>query len=265
MRIPFFKFQGAGNDFIIIDNRLDFLPALSKETIEKWCNRRFGIGADGLMLLNKHKSADFKMIYFNSDGGESTLCGNGARCISALASLLMNNQKHLKFEAIDGIHEADILSFNQQDVWQVSVAMNDVTSISAHQSDWVLNTGSPHYVQLVDEVENLNVKSEGSKIRYNDNFKNEGINVNFLKAIDSKTIYLRTYERGVEDETLSCGTGVTAAALVYSKEMSDGNHQIDVQTKGGNLQVKFLKQGENFSLISLIGPANLVFIGVLEL
>ena len=265
MRIPFFKFQGAGNDFIIIDNRLDFLPLLSQETIEKWCNRRFGVGADGLMLLNKHEVVDFKMVYYNSDGAESTLCGNGARCIAALASLLNNHKNKFRFEAIDGMHDAQILDFDQIDAWQVSVAMHDVNFIALHRNDWVLNTGSPHYVRLVNQVETFDVKSEGEKVRNSEAFKQQGINVNFLEKLDVNSIFIRTYERGVEDETLSCGTGVTAAALVFAQDKTDGNHKIQVKTKGGLLQVNMLKQGDIFTEIQLIGPATLVFIGVLEL
>lgn len=265
MRIPFFKFQGAGNDFIIIDNRLDFMPEVSKDVIARWCNRRFGVGADGLMLLNKHEDADFKMVYYNSDGGESTLCGNGGRCITALASLLMNHKKHFRFEAIDGFHDAHILSFNQTDAWQVSLVMHEVHNIEKLQHDWVLDTGSPHYVRKVNQIHHVNVKTEGEKVRNSEIFKAKGINVNFMEELDEKSIFIRTYERGVEDETLSCGTGVTAAALVFSQDKIDGEHQIQVKTNGGNLSVKFKKIGNSFAEIELIGPTTLVFIGVLEL
>lgn len=259
MKLNFFKYQGTGNDFIICDNRQGTI-ALEIEQVKFLCDRRFGIGADGLMLLNAHAEYDFEMKYFNSDGRESSMCGNGGRCLVKFASDIGIFKNLYKFLAIDGEHEATVEADGL-----VSLKMNDVSEVEHHQDHFILNTGSPHYIAVVDEVSKLNVFQEGRKVRYSDRFKSEGINVNFVEQTDdADSIKVRTYERGVEDETFSCGTGVTAAAIVCFHN-ENGFNRVDVSTKGGMLSVEFDKKGDNYSNIWLIGPAEKVFEGIIEL
>ncbi len=259
MQLHFYKYQGTGNDFILIDNRKNEID-LTGEQIKFLCDRRFGIGADGLMLLELEPGADFKMVYFNNDGNESSMCGNGGRCISAFANKLGVINDRAKFIAIDGIHDAVIHE------GFVSLKMNDVKSIEKTDDYFFLNTGSPHYVKFVEDVDHYNVFEEGKKIRYNERFAAEGTNVNFIEKKED-SVFVRTYERGVENETLSCGTGVTASALVAAiNGISSGKNYCKVSTLGGELRVKFDKVLEsNFYNIWLEGPAEFVFEGTIEL
>lgn len=254
----FYKYQGTGNDFIIFDNREGKL-GFSKAQIAALCHRRFGIGADGLMLLNIHPHYDFEMKYYNADGGESTMCGNGGRCLVKFAAEVGINPSSYRFLAIDGEHEARIEANGD-----VALKMADVSSIRSQDKVHILNTGSPHYVEPVTDVMSFDVFSAGRAIRYNEEFKQEGINVNFVERLeDSDGIVVRTYERGVEDETYSCGTGVTAAALVnYRNE--NGHNRVNVKTRGGNLAVEFDRTANGCKNIWLIGPAVKVFEGFIE-
>lgn len=256
MEISFYKYQGTGNDFVLIDNRSNAL-SFTPEQIRFLCDRRFGIGADGLILLELEPGFDFKMVYFNSDGNQSSMCGNGGRCIIAFAKHLGMIGEEAKFLAIDGPHEAVI---DENEI--VSLKMQDVKQVEAGEDFFYLNTGSPHYVKVVKDVEHFDVFTEGKKIRNSGRFKEEGTNVNFIEKVDDQ-LFVRTYERGVEDETFSCGTGVTAAALVAAiKGMSTGKNSCAVKTKGGMLEVRFEKVLEqNFYNIWLKGPAVLVFKG----
>ncbi len=260
MELHFYKYQGTGNDFILIDNRSNSVQ-LTNEQVKFMCNRYFGIGADGLMLLEKETGFDFKMVYYNSDGNLSSMCGNGGRCITAFAKLLGIVDTKARFIAVDGPHDANLLSDGI-----VSLKMSDVKGIEIHNDHYFLNTGSPHYVKMVDHIDSFNVFEEGRKIRYNDRFKEEGTNVNFIERYDDH-LFVRTYERGVENETLSCGTGVTAAALVAaSSGLSTGKNNCAIKTLGGTLNVKFDKVLEHtFYNIWLEGPATLVFKGTIEL
>lgn len=260
MTIDFYKYQGTGNDFILIDNRKLKLQ-LSYARIKFMCNRHFGIGADGLMLLEEDISYDFKMVYYNSDGHESSMCGNGGRCIVAFAKQLGIINEKARFLAIDGPHDAVLLPDEV-----VSLKMNDVKNIEIDNDNFFMNTGSPHYIIKTEKVGDVNVVDEGRKIRNNDRFKEEGTNVNFFEKLEDH-IYVRTYERGVEDETLSCGTGVTAAALAAScMGITTSKKNCAVQTKGGMLNVKFDKVLANtFYNIWLEGPAHLVFKGSIEI
>ena len=259
MQLECYKYQGTGNDFVLIDNREKTI-SLTIEQIKWLCDRRFGIGSDGLMLLELEPGIDFKMVYFNSDGNESSMCGNGGRCISAFAKRLDIISSEAKFLAIDGIHEAKINNDT------VSLKMNDVREVEVGEDFFYLNTGSPHYVKFVNDIENVNVFEEGKKIRYNNRFSAEGTNVNFIEKIDNE-LFVRTYERGVEDETLSCGTGVTAAALIAAlKGQSNDKNNCVIKTLGGNLNVKFDKVLENtFYNIWLEGPATFVFKTIIEM
>ncbi len=251
--IRFWKYEGTGNDFIMLDNRqLTFDP--SREKIEKMCHRRFGIGADGLILIENDPGADFRMVYFNSDGRESTFCGNGGRCAAAFARFLGITGDESRFLARDGFHTARC-----HDSEPVRLQMRDVDSIRKVPEGWELFTGSPHLVQESDWDESFPVKEKGAEIRYNNRYRAEGINVNFVKK-EGSGIAVRTYERGVEDETLSCGTGVTAAALV-----SAGwglTSPVSVRTPGGMLSVEFSqKEDGGFTEVFLLGPVRMVFEG----
>jgi diaminopimelate epimerase len=253
MNVNCYKYQGTGNDFILIDNR-DNSISLSTEQIKWLCDRRFGIGADGLMLLELVSTADFKMVYFNSDGNESSMCGNGGRCITAFAKKIGVISNEAKFLAIDGLHEAKIVD----DL--ISLKMNDVRNVEIGSDFFYLNTGSPHYVKYVSDVDNMDVYKEGKKIRFSGRFLAEGTNVNFIEKKENE-LFVRTYERGVENETLSCGTGVTAAALVAAiSGASTTKNNCAIKTLGGNLNVKFEKVLEHtFYNIWLEGPAIFVF------
>ena len=254
--MKFYKYQGTGNDFVMIDNRLGEWDELSIENIEKLCDRRFGIGADGLIKINSAKGVDFEVDYYNSDGSKS-FCGNGARCSVAFAHFLDIIEDKTTFTAIDGIHEAEIKN------GIVKLKMGDVSNINTVGNDFVLNTGSPHYVKYVEMLNNYNVYKTGNEIRNSETYKQEGINVNFVEKLSDKELFVRTYERGVEDETYSCGTGVTAAALTFMKN----NNQtfVGVKVMGGQLKVYAEKDGDGFKNIWLEGPAVQVFKGDINL
>lgn len=255
MQIHFYKYQGTGNDFVILDNRKNEY-SLTKKQVAFLCHRRFGIGADGLMLLNAHDGFDFEMKYYNADGAESSMCGNGGRCLVKFAADRGIVKRDYRFLAIDGEHEASI------DIdGTVSLKMSDVDQVRYDHGKYVLNTGSPHYVDVVEDVLHMNIVECGRQVRYSDAFKREGINVNFVQqTAEPDRIIVRTYERGVEDETYSCGTGVTAAALVCFHN-ENGYNRVEVKTKGGDLSVEFDKTDDSYHNIWLIGPASKVFEG----
>jgi diaminopimelate epimerase len=260
MEIVFSKYQGTGNDFIIIDNRDGNLAELDTQSIKKLCHRRFGIGADGLIILATKEGYDFEMIYYNADGNQSSMCGNGGRCIVRFAYDLGIHKSTYHFLAVDGAHEAEIDTDNM-----VRLKMNNVNKVEEHSSYTLLNTGSPHFIKYSNDVRKIDVQKEGHEIRYSDTFGKEGVNVNFVENTGQYSIFVRTYERGVEAETLSCGTGVTAAALV-SAHNERGFNQVEVKTMGGNLSVEFNKNGdESFSDIYLCGPATFVFKGSIKI
>jgi diaminopimelate epimerase len=259
MKISFYKYQATGNDFVLMDNREGLYNSLTTEQVKLLCDRRFGIGGDGLMLLNKKAGYDFDMKYFNSDGREGSMCGNGGRCIVRFARELGLVGEVAIFTAVDGVHEATLGKGD----W-VRLHMNAVRAVKKDGDHFILDTGSPHFVRYVDKVDSIDVAGEGASIRYSDTFKEEGINVNFVELNGDGSIYVRTYERGVEDETYSCGTGVTAAALVGAKVIGPG--KVDVQTLGGRLLVEFVKVNEGeFEDIWLCGPAAFVFKGDIQL
>lgn len=259
MNLTFYKYQGTGNDFIIIDNRQLIFNKNDTKRIKFLCDRRFGIGADGLILLENHESLDFRMVYFNSDGNESSMCGNGGRCIVAFAKFLGIIDRETKFLAIDGEHCAII------DASHVKLQMQEVTSIEKNESHVFLNTGSPHHVQMEEDLKTLNVKEAGAKIRYGMPYNEVGTNVNFVKKLTEDTFQVRTYERGVEDETLSCGTGVTAVALAMYDLGETNETLISIETEGGILQVSFNKDKSRYHNIWLIGPAEMVFKGAIDI
>lgn len=261
MRIHFIKYQGTGNDFIIIDGKHGS-PMLSHEQVRALCDRRFGIGADGLMLFEPDDVYDFRMVYYNSDGNPSTMCGNGGRCLVRFGRSKGYIQDKTRFVAADGPHEAVCNSDGT-----VSLKMSDVPVISDDACGCTfLDTGSPHVVRWVDEVDQVDVVEEGRAIRYNAVYNAEGTNVNFVQVVGDG-IRVRTYERGVEDETLSCGTGVTAAVLAsdFRAKVISAQNCMRVSTPGGNLQVRFQRDGNGYKEIWLEGPAEAVFEGSIDI
>jgi diaminopimelate epimerase len=259
MNIEFYKYQGTGNDFVLIDNRNEFFNKQNTKQIERLCHRKFGIGADGLILLENSLSYDFKMIYYNSDGSQGSMCGNGGRCIVAFAKLLNIITNKTTFEAIDGLHQATI----KNDL--VKLQMTAVSSIIQKESYLFLNTGSPHHVTFKNNIADLNVKKQGALIRYGKPYNEEGTNVNFVEQLNNSTFKIRTYERGVEDETLSCGTGAVAVALAAYKANKTTLNLINLETLGGKLAVSFSYDNNHYNKIFLIGLATLVFKGNLEI
>lgn len=259
MKIEFDKYHGTGNDFVILDNRDKNYSSLTKQQVAFICNRHFGIGADGLMMLQHKDGYDFEMVYYNADGAEGSMCGNGGRCLVAFAKFLNIIHDKAHFLATDGPHEATIDAAN----W-VELKMKDVNAIEEHEDHVILNTGSPHYIKWVKTTNEINVFDEGRTIRYNEKFGNAGINVNFV-SVQPGAIEVRTYERGVEDETLSCGTGVTASAIAAFADATE-QQNISVKTPGGNLSVKFNPVGNSkFEDVWLCGPASFVFHGIINL
>jgi len=259
MKTDFFKYQGAGNDFVIIDNRKLLFPKNDAKRINTLCDRKFGIGADGLMLLEESDRADFKMIYYNADGKEGSMCGNGGRCIVAFAKSLDIFDKNTSFEALGEMYTA---SFR---VDQVSLKMTDVNKIDIHTDHVFLDTGSPHHIEFTDNLSTFDVFNQGREIRYGAPYFEAGTNVNFVEKINDTTFKVRTYERGVENETLSCGTGVTAAALACFHTNKTPEKSIDIDTLGGKLHVAFDKQNGSYSNIILTGPATFVYKGSINI
>lgn len=257
--MEFYKYQGAGNDFIMIDDRKkNFI--VDKIKIQKICNRHFGVGADGLILLQNDEILDFKMVYFNSDGNESSMCGNGGRCIVRFAQELNIIQNQTKFLAIDGEHEA-IISEND-----IKLKMGSVGEVVDLESCMFLNTGSPHHIEFVNDIKSIDVKQKGAEIRYGKTYFEEGTNVNFVQVLSDNELKVRTYERGVEDETLACGTGVTAAAIAAFHSGKVKQEKVKIRTLGGVLNVQFEKKASNtYENIWLTGPAELVFKGEINI
>lgn len=260
MNVKFHKYQGAGNDFLLLNNRYKTYSNLTTEQISRLCDRHFGVGADGLMLLENSQGHDFKMVYFNSDGRQSTMCGNGGRCIIRFAHDQKIIGEKTLFIAVDGQHWGKI-----NEDGSVSLQMIDVNDIEYNTDDFILQTGSPHYVIFTENVKEVDVFNEARKVRYNKRFKDFGINVNFVQPISENEIFVRTYERGVEDETLSCGTGVVAASLAYVLKNDLKSGEIGVETKGGNLSVSYTRNGDSFTDVWLTGGAVKVFEGSVEI
>ncbi|MBT4918778.1 MAG: diaminopimelate epimerase [Flavobacteriaceae bacterium] len=254
MEIPFFKYQGTGNDFVVIDNRKLIFPKENSHLIQKICSRKFGVGADGLLLLEKSDIADFRMVYFNADGKLGSMCGNGGRCIVHFAHYLNIIKKQTNFEAFDGMHQASLAD------GMVSLKMNDVSKVDVEEDHIFLNTGSPHHVQLVKKLNNYEVEKKGSFLR-NQLYGQKGSNINFVEQIDDTLFGVRTYERGVEAETLSCGTGATAVAIAMFELKKTLSNHIQLKTNGGMLSVTFEKNNLIYQNIYLKGPAILIYKG----
>ena len=253
MIIEFYKYQGTGNDFIMIDDREKEFDLTDNDLIAALCERRMGIGADGLILLREHDTLDFEMIYFNADGKQSSMCGNGGRCIIAFAQMLEMTGNETTFMAIDGEHKGRLMDDG------IYLQMQDVKKIEGVGDGLVLNTGSPHYIEMVDELDYIDVDKQGRKIRNSVPFKKDGINVNFV--LDANELQVRTYERGVEAETLSCGTGVVATAIAMHYANCIEETFVNVKTKGGELTVSFEEFNGGYRNIWLSGEASMVFAG----
>jgi diaminopimelate epimerase len=259
VKVEFFKYQGAGNDFVIFDNRSDYFPKENFELIKKVCDRRFGVGADGLMLLEKAEGSDFRMLYFNADGFPGSMCGNGGRCLVYFAYTLGLFDRETTFQANGASYTAWMTN------GKVSLKMLNVDHLEVSEGHVFLDTGSPHHVQFEINLEELDVYTRGRMIRYGDPYTDEGTNVNFVEQVDDTTFKVRTYERGVENETLSCGTGVTAVALASHYLGKTKSEKVRIQTRGGDLEVDFTHENGKFSNILLTGPATFVFKGTIAI
>lgn len=254
--MKFYKYQGTGNDFILIDNRNLSFPKANTKLIKQLCDRRFGIGADGLILLENDNNVDFKMVYYNSDGNQSSMCGNGGRCLVAFAKQLNIIETQAAFNAIDGLHHATII-----DNKNISLQMKNVDKIKIENDYVFLNTGSPHHIMMVDDLQNFEVKTVGHQIRNSDLYGKQGSNINFVDQISENQFAIRTYERGVENETLSCGTGATATAIAMHATNKTNKTDLKINVQGGQLKVSFEVENNKYTNVLLEGPAQLVFKG----
>ncbi len=256
--IPFYKYQGTGNDFVIVDNRTQIIDRNDKQFAQKLCDRKFGVGSDGLILIENHSDYDFEMVFFNPDGSQS-MCGNGSRCAVKFARELGIIGNETTFLSTDGVHTATIA----EDI--VKLSMKDVLpeKIESFEEHFTIDTGSPHYIIFASNIQQKSVKEEGAAIRYNKEFKENGINVNFVEKLGEQKIAVRTYERGVEDETLSCGTGVTACAIAHV--LHGGKSPVQIDTQGGKLTVSFNIKNGTAESVFLEGPALKVFEGQIKL
>lgn len=255
--IQFFKYQGTGNDFILVDDRKGNFPLSNTTLIQQMCRRRFGVGADGLILLQQDNETDFLMNFYNPDGSQS-YCGNGSRCAVHFANTLGIIGSECSFRAIDGVHLGKIT----EHAVEISIRpVNEILEQAEEGEQWLINTGSPHYIVFCADTEQVNLLEEARKIRYSDTFRDKGVNVNFVEITSPQSVRMRTYERGVEDETLSCGTGVTAAAIAHWRRGGEPG-MVDVLTRGGRLKVKAAMQPDgSFTDVWLIGPAEQTFSG----
>ena len=257
MKIQFSKYQGTGNDFVIIDNRMmHWVPTVLQ--VSMLCDRHFGIGADGLMLLDNKNGFNFAMTYYNSDGHESTMCGNGGRCMTAFAKSLGLVSHRAHFWAVDGDHTAEIVDSSPVCIYKIK--MRDTRIEKIYDDGFFINTGSPHFVKFVDDVMHTDVFNSGRELRHDKRFAPDGTNVDFVE-LQNVNLFVRSYERGVENETLSCGTGVTASAIVAAFRNPAEPGFYNIRTQGGNLKVSFIRTSELFSEIWLEGPATFVYAG----
>lgn len=256
MKLRFSKYEGTGNDFILFDDRQLVFP-FDENLIKTLCDRHFGIGADGILLVRPEDGFDFRMVYYNSDGSPATFCGNGGRCITAFAHKLRIAGKNCRFMAADGIHNALIINENNLKM-EVELLMQDAEIYHSEDENYFMNTGTYHLVKFVADPDKVDILAEGRKIRYESKFQPEGTNVNFA-CLQKDGLYVRTYEKGVENETLSCGTGVTATAIAAS--LKYGGNGFEVRTRGGKLYMHFERHENTFTQVKLTGPARFVFEG----
>ena len=253
----FSKYHGAGNDFVMI-NAIKTPVSLTDDEVKAVCDRRTGVGADGLIMVLPSENYNFRMKYYNCDGHESTFCGNGGRCIAAFAVEEGLAPQHIEYEAIDGIHKA-LVTKDSDNEFMVSITMRDIENYYLNDERLLINTGSPHYVTRVKNLNDFDVRNHGAEIRNDKSISKDGVNVDFMEIIDNQ-YYIRTFERGVEDETLACGTGVTASAIAAA--LWYGGNNINIRTTLATLNVRFEKSGNSIRNIVLSGPATHVFDGV---
>jgi len=262
MKIQFYKYQGTGNDFVMIDNRDRCIDNYDSEFISNLCDRKYGIGSDGLILIENNNDLDFTMKYFNSDGSELGMCGNGARCVTQFAKKLDIINNSAIFQASDGAHHAEIINNNYVRVKMNDIDMSNYDLIDKNFDNIYLHNGSPHLIINSNDIDKIDVFNEGRKIRYGDKYKDEGVNINFVDfTFNSSLCKVRTYERGVEGETLSCGTGAVAVAVVLNYSKITNKEEIIISMKGGNLKVSFNRLGDNFSNIWLYGDVAEIYKG----
>lgn len=259
MLFSFVKYQGTGNDFVLIDNTEAHFPVTNHQAIAQICHRNFGIGADGFICIEKDTTTDFYMRYFNSDGYEGSLCGNGSRCAIHYAKTLGLTTDKVMFSAADGVHHAQFINS------EIALKLHNISTWEQRENAIFLDTGSPHHVVFVPDINTVDVTAEGAKIAHAAPYFSDGTNVNFVQLMDVNTLYVRTYERGVEAETLSCGTGVTAAALAAHISKKTTSIAIQIQTRGGNLNVSFSPTTSGYEAVVLQGPAAPVFTGNWEI
>ena len=265
MEIVFYKYHGCGNDFVMIDNRNGCFNNYDNKFISKICDRKYGVGADGLILLENNKDLDFTMKYFNSDGSESGLCGNGARCITEFAKRLGIINNSASFQAIDGVHYSEILDENYVKVKMNDIDMSNYKAIDLTNDNFYLDNGSPHLVINSRNITQIDVSNEGKKIRYNKKYSKNGVNVNFIEYNQNdSSCKVRTYERGVEDETLSCGTGAVAVAIALNYLGIENSNEIKISMKGGDLLVSFNRNEDRFYDIWLSGDVCEVYKGKID-
>ena len=262
MKIQFYKYQGTGNDFVMVDNRGGNFNYNNTEFVSSICDRRYGIGCDGLILIEDNNDLDFTMKYFNSDGSELGMCGNGARCVVQFAKKLGIINNSAIFQASDGVHHAEIIDNNYVRVKMNDIDMSNYDLIDKNFDNIYLDNGSPHLVINSNDIDKIDVFNEGRKIRYGEKYKHEGVNINFVEFTSNSSLFkVRTYERGVEDETLSCGTGAIAVAVVLNYSNIINKEEIKISMKGGNLKVSFSRVGDNFSNIWLSGAVSEIYKG----
>ena len=266
--LRFTKMNGAGNDFILFDNRTGGVD-LDRNQIAQLCNRHRGIGADGILLLEKPTNrADFRMRYFNADGGEAEMCGNGARCFARFANKLAGQQGKISFETPAGVISAelkgDLVTLRMTEPSDLRLNV-ELPMAAGNKTVHFINSGVPHVVIPVSKIEGADVRRDGAAIRYHKMFSPNGTNVNFIEKRGPNKIAIRTYERGVEDETLACGTGIVASALIFAASEKSSS-PITVLARGGDeLQVGFDKVEGGFRNVTLTGPAEFVFEGTIEI
>jgi diaminopimelate epimerase len=257
MTTAFSKYHGTGNDFIILDGRNQKFDLKNAAFIKQMCHRRYGIGADGVMVLQSDKNYDFKMVYFNSDGFEGTMCGNGGRCICSFALSLGIINNKTTFIASDGIHEAIL----EKEI--IHLKMNNVSKITPFDDGLLIDTGSPHFIQITNNPHDVDTEKMGKEIRHQQRFAPKGANINFV-SVSENTIQIATFERGVESETLSCGTGSVASAIAFTYNKPNGNYTYNIHAKGGKLSVSLEKEGMLYHNIWLSGPTVKVFDGIID-
>lgn len=254
MQVKFSKYHGAGNDFIMIDGRT-LSRQLMEDEIAFLCHRHFGVGADGLIIVDPDSNQDFIMRFHNADGSSGAMCSNGSRCAIKFASRIGYEFDRAKFSCCGIPYVGKIYSRHL-----IGTSFPDQVSCTVHESGYHLNNGAPHFVIFVDRLTSVNPREVGRNWRYHQDFMPTGVNVNFIEVLDENELEIVTYERGVEDLTLACGTGALASAMAYvQKENKSGSQELSLESDGGTLTVKLNRTTTGYSNIEVLGPAEEVF------